>query len=527
MSQPIQPELGLCSPAVSLEILQAFSGSHNGEATVRLVLRHIVRTAGITQAATILPSVFVGRKPLVIAVGDYDPLTAVADESIAIRLPLRGAGKETELGLLVLPLPAGETTAWAEKLQYWLAVLAMALEKRRAEKQTDLLARRHASLEHRLKRQGRFLASLYRISLDMVEQKDYNDLLHSILHHSQTIMEARFAAIYMLNESRTALEMIFLGPGVDESLLGLKLAPGEGGTGLAWQTGEFVVVNDYPNWPGRVKLPWLDQVGTLVFVPLGHAGKVVGVVALGFDEPQRKVSLMEKTLLLQFANLAAIIAENVRLFAGMARKEEDFTREIHLAAEVQQAYLPFNHEDARVQVKGIFQPLQTVSGDLFDYFWLTQGDVLFGYVADVTGHGVTAGLRTAALSALFREAAELGLPLVEKLKWVHGRSLGYFSEGAYFAAIGFELDFRQGELRVACGGMYEFFMKTRYYVGRIEMTGSLMGLKKTPNFEERTYPARKGDCFYFLTDGFSELLDKESFPKPDFHETCRCLEDLR
>ena len=82
-------------------------------------------------------------------------------------------------------------------------------------------------------------------------------------------------------------------------------------------------------------------------------------------------------------------------------------------------------------------------------------------MADVTGHGVTAGLRTSALSALFREAALLSLPLVDKMKWVHGHSLGYFSEGAYFAAICFELDLRHNEMKVVCGGLYEFFLKTR------------------------------------------------------------------
>ena len=232
-------------------------------------------------------------------------------------------------------------------------------------------------------------------------------------------------------------------------------------------------------------------------------------------------------MLQQFANLAAMVSENVQLLDALVKRDEDFTRDIDLAAEVQQAYLPFHYDDPRLKIKTFFQPLHTVSGDLYDYFWGLKGDVLFGYVADVTGHGVTAGLRTSALSALFREAALLPLPLIEKMKWVHGHSLGYFSEGAYFAAICFELDLRHNEMKVVCGGLYEFFIKTRYYSGRVQLTGSLMGLKRTPIFEERTYPARDGDCFYFLTDGFTEQLDPEGLPCQTFGETCEFLEKMR
>jgi anti-sigma regulatory factor (Ser/Thr protein kinase) len=178
-------------------------------------------------------------------------------------------------------------------------------------------------------------------------------------------------------------------------------------------------------------------------------------------------------------------------------------------------------------IKTFFQPLHAVSGNLYNYFWTLHGDTIFGFVADVTGHGVTAALRTSALSALFQEAAGLSLPLMERAKWVHGRSLAYFSEGAYFAAICFELDLRHEELKVVCGGLYEFFIHTHYYSGSIQLTGSLMGLQRTPVFEERIYPAKAGDCFYFLSDGFSEQLECTEFPLQTFQDSCDYLQKLR
>lgn len=429
--------------------------------------------------------------------------------------------------LLVFDSATDRNRAAFPSLEDELDLLSMALIKWQTEKKQRLQLRRHEKIARRLERQNSFLNSLYKISLDIVKQKDYARLMNTILIHAQNILEANFASIYLLNERLNLMEMKFIGPNVDPSVLGIAVRRGEGGAGLVWTTGKFLVIQNYPNWGNRVRLSWLDNVGTIAFLPLYYLNKMIGIICLGFADIDRSISASEKSMLQQFANLAAMVSENVLLLNALVKRDEEFTRDIDLAAEVQQAYLPFHYDDPRLKIKTYFQPLHTVSGDLYDYFWGLKGDVLFGYLADVTGHGVTAGLRTSALSALFREAALLSLPLVEKMKWVHGHSLGYFSEGAYFAAICFELDLRHNELKVVCGGLYEFFIKTRYYTGRIQLTGSLMGLKRTPVFEERIYPVRDGDCFYFLTDGFAEQLAPDSFPCQDFTESCDLLENMR
>ena len=509
-----------------LEILRAFCKKCNGEATVNLVLRHIAQILETSQAAVVAPPM---SKHAFVSIGDYDPFHRMnsCDAVRCFELSLVKDGHE--VGILSFIDEKGKcgNIDFLAALEPAREVLVMSLTKWQEEKLQIRSERYQERLESRLKRQNVFLNSLYSISMDMVQHKEYNSLMNNILRHAQNILAANFAAIYILNEARGLLEMKFIGAGVDESLLGLSLQKGQGGAGKAWEKGEFLLINDYPNWGNRVKLSWLDGVGTIAFMPLGSVEKLIGIICLGFAETDRKVAQAEKALLRQFASLAALVTGNLRLFNEVVKRDEEFIQDINLATEVQQAYLPFNYDDPRVRVNTLFQPLLRVSGDLYDYFWSMKGEVLFGYVADVTGHGVTAGLRTVALSVLFREAAVLSLPLIEKMKWVHGRSLGYFSEGAYFAAICFEIDLHLGELRVVCGGLYEFFIKTRYFIGRIEMSGSLMGLKKTPSFEERTYPVSKGDCFYFLTDGLSELIDSNAFPKMDFHESYRYLEKFR
>lgn len=408
-----------------------------------------------------------------------------------------------------------------------IELMNIAVLKWTSEKDQEHQIKLHASAERRLKKQNRFLNTLYRISLDMVNQRNYERLINSILSHAQRIMDANFSSLYLVNEALGILEMKFIGPGVDPSVLSITIKPGQGGAGKVWETGQFLIINDYPNWGNRVHLSWLDGIGTIAFVPLFYFNKMIGIICLGFADIHRRVDSSERALLQQFANLSAMVSENVRLMNVLEKKNADATNDVRLAAEVQRTFLPGNYHDSRLEIRTYYSPLQQVSGDLYDYFWLLQGDVLFGYVADVTGHGVTAGLRTSAISALFREAAPLPFGLSDKLKWVHGHSLGYFSEGAYFAAICFEIDFTRHELRVACAGLYEFFIRTDYFTGRIEMSGSLLGLKRTPSFDERTFPIAAGDCFYFLTDGFTENMSKENFPLADHAATLEWLDLIR
>lgn len=524
MNHPPLPESTCCTPASCAEILRSFSQTNNGEATVKLMLRHIALKIGASSAAIFSSPKTIGKNRLMTALPDYEPCHGPEH---CLRLTVMPNSATSAELLLVFDSATDRNRAAFPSLEDELDLLSMALIKWQTEKKQRLQLRRHEKIARRLERQNSFLNSLYKISLDIVKQKDYARLMNTILIHAQNILEANFASIYLLNERLNLMEMKFIGPNVDPSVLGIAVRRGEGGAGLVWTTGKFLVIQNYPNWGNRVRLSWLDNVGTIAFLPLYYLNKMIGIICLGFADIDRSISASEKSMLQQFANLAAMVSENVLLLNALVKRDEEFTRDIDLAAEVQQAYLPFHYDDPRLKIKTYFQPLHTVSGDLYDYFWGLKGDVLFGYLADVTGHGVTAGLRTSALSALFREAALLSLPLVEKMKWVHGHSLGYFSEGAYFAAICFELDLRHNELKVVCGGLYEFFIKTRYYTGRIQLTGSLMGLKRTPVFEERIYPVRDGDCFYFLTDGFAEQLAPDSFPCQDFTESCDLLENMR
>ena len=117
----------------------------------------------------------------------------------------------------------------------------------------------------------------------------------------------------------------------------------------------------------------------------------------------------------------------VLFIRGQGRETGRIRNELELAHGIQKTLVPpVLLRTARFEVYGISQPSEQVGGDLVDAVELSNGDII-AYVADIAGHGLSAGilmgmLKTAARTALL-DAGEgppaASLPaLLEKLNRV-------------------------------------------------------------------------------------------------------------
>ncbi|MGC2581417.1 MAG: hypothetical protein WA399_04920, partial [Acidobacteriaceae bacterium] len=108
------------------------------------------------------------------------------------------------------------------------------------------------------------------------------------------------------------------------------------------------------------------------------------------------------------AILAVVITSYVlfiRFFRGEAIETNRIRNELELAHGIQKTLVPpIALRTDRFEVYGISQPSDKVGGDLVDAVLLPNGDII-AYVADIAGHGLSAGilmghLKTAARTAL-------------------------------------------------------------------------------------------------------------------------------
>lgn len=94
-------------------------------------------------------------------------------------------------------------------------------------------------------------------------------------------------------------------------------------------------------------------------------------------------------------------------------KRNQDSRDLPSAAELQQRLLPNPIELLNYQVETYFQPSAYLSGDWYDYWKISDKEVMF-YLADVSGHGVTSSLLTSWMAA-FHGRSKSPRELIKKL----------------------------------------------------------------------------------------------------------------
>ncbi|CAM4202674.1 RsbU family protein phosphatase GigA [Acinetobacter pragensis] len=94
-------------------------------------------------------------------------------------------------------------------------------------------------------------------------------------------------------------------------------------------------------------------------------------------------------------------------------KRNQDSRDLPSAAELQKKLLPNPIELTNYKVETFFQPSAYLSGDWYDYWKISDKEVIF-YLADVSGHGVTSSLLTSWMAA-FHGRSKTPRELIKKL----------------------------------------------------------------------------------------------------------------
>ena len=130
--------------------------------------------------------------------------------------------------------------------------------------------------------QNLYTRTLYEMMLGLINRRDMNDLLTAIIHRAAELVETEHAFIYLVNSLENMMELI-RGIGIFRDFH-FQVRMGEGMVGKVWQSGTYLIVNNYCEWEHRVKHSFFDHVQAAVVVPLLGNQKVIGVVGLDYTE---------------------------------------------------------------------------------------------------------------------------------------------------------------------------------------------------------------------------------------------------
>lgn len=198
-------------------------------------------------------------------------------------------------------------------------------------------------VEAEIRRQNQYLSALYEITLQLINSRNMQELLQTIVDQTANLINVPYVYIDLLHGkeklvTKAATENLSF-------LLGGISVRNQSGF-LEWQaidSGSPSILEDYETYPKRNLL--FDQVKLHASVefPIKVQNQSVGILSLGKDKPNEPFTVEELQSIDLFAQLAGLALDNARLY-------EQAQIEIEKRKEEQEKTLQLNYElESRVR----------------------------------------------------------------------------------------------------------------------------------------------------------------------------------
>ncbi|NIN95701.1 MAG: GAF domain-containing protein, partial [Anaerolineae bacterium] len=191
--------------------------------------------------------------------------------------------KDTPLrGIMAVPL------RWGEKIVGVLNVTDIEQPKTFTDHDLWLLelfasqaaiAIENARLFVERERRIRQLATLHKVSLEVVATTNLSDVLATVVEKAVQLLEAQAGAIDLFDPETQELEMK-VSYGYSKDYSGIRLAFGQGVVGKVAESKQPLIVDDYAHWPERVPQVEKDEIGAALGVPLMRGAEFLGVLTI-------------------------------------------------------------------------------------------------------------------------------------------------------------------------------------------------------------------------------------------------------
>jgi serine phosphatase RsbU (regulator of sigma subunit) len=285
---------------------------------------------------------------------------------------------------------------------------------------------------------------------------------------------------------------------------------GEEGLRLAQAIAPDAFIIDYrmPGMDGfeltrRIKDdPQLLTIPVLMLTGANTAQHVVDGLGSGADDFVTKGSDTEILL----ARLRALL--RVKAYQDQLRKlNQQITRDLQIARRVQEALVPPAFFSAPgVEIRSAYIPSETLSGDFYDYF--VQDEMLYLFVADVSGHGLPAAILVSLLKSYIHTEANAGTSLSDLMTRLNDFLFSVSLPTQYATAQLFRID-ADGQLLVS-NAAHPPFLLCRHEERRTsvhEHPSHLLGAMPDMPFDEQPLTVRPGDTLFVYTDGLTDRRD--------------------
>jgi len=204
------------------------------------------------------------------------------------------------------------------------------------------------------------------------------------------------------------------------------------------------------------------------------------------------------------------MAGNLETLVAAAAQKEILEKELELARDLQKSLIPRDLPGGEgIELATLFEPSAAIGGDYFDVLRLSE-DELAVIIADVSGHGLSTGLRMAMLKAALLILVEQNQEPEDILR--HLDTVVRNGNTRVFVTATLSLiNLRTGTLRIYNAGHPPTYLLRGGAVQEILLPGSpLGGLGRT--YGRADIALHRGDVLVWLSDGLIEAAGADGEP---------------
>lgn len=188
-------------------------------------------------------------------------------------------------------------------------------------------------------------------------------------------------------------------------------------------------------------------------------------------------------------------------------KNNQMNKDLCLAQKIQRNFVPLTPPDfPGVQLASIYQPMEMVGGDFFDFIRVRKPNLLGIFVSDVSGHGVPAALITSMLKSLVETSGATRLSPNQFLNYLNMNLIGQTSDNFLTAFYGVFNSETKILKYARAGHNYPFLLRDKKII-ELASDGKILGIFDDQVFEEREIQLMSGDKVLFYTDGLTEAIN--------------------
>ena len=211
-------------------------------------------------------------------------------------------------------------------------------------------------LQDQLQKQNDYLSILHQITLDLLNRRELNDLLHVIVDRSAVLLDAPYSELMLYKDGVLIVESF---TDNQQRLKGDRITREE--AKLSWEafdTHQPVILEDYALWEhGHEKYAPHSLHATADF-PVMAGDRCLGILALGRSQPNYEFTAEQIETGILFARLVALVLDNASLFDSAMKEiaERKHTESLLLESEARFRQIVENASDIiyRADMSGNF-----------------------------------------------------------------------------------------------------------------------------------------------------------------------------